>query len=32
VTYAGVGHRFDTGEANSEALQRVFDWFDSHLR
>lgn len=32
VTYAGVGHRFDTEEANSEALQRVFDWFDSHLR
>lgn len=32
VTYAGVGHRFDTEESNSEALQRVFDWFDSHLR
>ena len=32
VTYAGVGHRFDTEEANSDALQRVFDWFDSHLR
>ena len=32
VTYAGVGHRFDIEEANSEALQRVFDWFDSHLR
>lgn len=32
VTYAGVGHRFDTEDSNSEALQRVFDWFDSHLR
>lgn len=32
VTYAGVGHRFDTEESNSEALQRVFNWFDSHLR
>lgn len=32
ITFAGVGHRFDTEEANSEALQRVFDWFDSHLR
>lgn len=32
VTYAGVGHRFDTVDSNSEALHRVFDWFDSHLR
>jgi len=27
-----VGHRFDDEETNTEALQRVFDWFDSHLR
>ncbi len=32
VTYPGVGHRFDDEETNTEALQRVFDWFDSHLR
>lgn len=32
VTYPGVEHRFDTGDADSEVLQRVFDWFDSHLR
>ncbi|GAB2919570.1 dienelactone hydrolase family protein [Rhodococcus aerolatus] len=40
VTYAGVGHRFDTesreddaeGEVAGDAMARVFDWFDSHLR
>ncbi len=32
VTYDGAGHRFDSADADSEALQRVFDWFDSHLR
>lgn len=36
VTYPGVGHRFDVdsqdGAAATDAQERVFGWFDSHLR